>query len=216
MAKIDWLKLENRIRATPLDLLGQGLENGQWEAVSLCYTMLTGKVIPPPEAHINIIGKEDKSSSITVGKTDKQEKVVTLTEEELSFPADNIDYGDEDEEEEEIQDEEYDEEEEEEEDVHRTRSKIRVANKTVPVNARGKKNKFVDDGVTAQEDNAFLPKAETLLKSRKHKRPGYKKIPVVCSKCGSREKVDPMLAPVKLDGKYKTKYVCNDCSCSGG
>ncbi len=41
----DWLKLENRIRATPLDLLRQGVEQRSWEAIDAAFTMLTGEPV---------------------------------------------------------------------------------------------------------------------------------------------------------------------------
>lgn len=90
-----------------------------------------------------------------------------------------------------------------------------MLDRVAKVDVRGEDNKFMDDGIAAAEDNQFLPKqplSEAMLKTR---RPEYKKIKVVCSKCGKRERVDPMLAPKKLDSNYKMRYVCNDCS-SGG
>jgi hypothetical protein len=41
--QVDWLKPENRLRATPLDLLKQGVSTQNWEAVAVAYLMLTGE-----------------------------------------------------------------------------------------------------------------------------------------------------------------------------
>src|SRR5438477_11898580 len=41
--EINYLIPENRFRATPMDLLKQGLHNRSWEAIEACYVMLGGE-----------------------------------------------------------------------------------------------------------------------------------------------------------------------------
>jgi hypothetical protein len=48
-SNIDWLKPENRIRATPLDLFKQGVRTRNWQAIDAAYVMFTGETLPMQE-----------------------------------------------------------------------------------------------------------------------------------------------------------------------
>lgn len=209
--KTDWLKLENRIKATPLDLLKQGIEQGQWEAVCAAYTMLTGVVLKPvfedhdPEANEIVDANEEATRVIEENKKNRE------TEEE---EEDEDEDSETEEDDSEIEDDDEDEDSEDQHKIKNGRSKIRT--RASPVSAFGVKNSFIDDGVEAAEDLAFMPKPEVLQKRRKKRRPEYKTVKVRCTKCGNTERVDPDVAPTTLNkGKYKMRYVCNECSCGG-
>lgn len=216
--KIDWLKLENRIKATPLDLLKQGIEQGQWEAVCAAYTMLTGIVLKPvfednkPEDNVEAdrVIKENKNEN------NKNEDIYEDEDDDNSEDDEDEDEDEDEEDDSELDDDEDDDEDEEgEHRIKRNRSKIHT--RSSPVSFAGRKNEFVDDGSEAAEDLAFMPKPEVLQKRRKKRRPEYKTVRVRCSKCGASERVDPDVAPTTLNkGKYKMRYVCNECSCGGG
>lgn len=203
--KTDWLKLENRIRATPLDLLKQGVHNRQWEAVDAAYTMLTGETVFPSSPSP---AKEKTNEYNTV-----EEEISEDEENEEVIEKENEDDRDEDE----IDDDEEGDEDAEE-GIHKHRqNKIRVATGSQPVNVKGKKNTYKDDGVEAEADLKLMPSPEKIANLKTKRRPTYTKVKVKCSKCGTIEKVDPILAPQRLaNGKYKMRYVCNDCSCIGG
>ena len=211
---IDFLKIENRIRATPLDLLKQGIERGQWEAVNAAYTMLTGIVLPIPKFNpqVNTI-ETDSGKEIVVSSVTMPTPFSAKTEEEIDLSLDMTNIPDEvednDEDDSDLEEEDEDDEEVEQNSVIRTR--------TAPVNVKGKRNKFVDDDMEAVEDKAFMPKPEVLKKLRKKVRPEHKLVKVRCRKCGDSFKVDPGTALGVFEaGDRKMKYVCNECSCVGG
>lgn len=216
MADKDWLKIENRIRATPLDLLKQGIERGQWEAVCASYTMLTGVVLPPPQL---ILVEGPMDAPLTDGiPFSAEEQKDEPTEEEKEIVEDDDDDIEDDEEQD---DDEYDDTEENEEDdtdfEHKRKRNKRIRTRTAPVRGSGK-NLFVPDDADAAEDLAFMPKPEVLAKRRKKRRPEYKTVKKRCSKCGTVDRVDPVVAAGTMgkDPKTKMRYVCNDCSCGGG
>lgn len=201
---IDWLKLENRIRATPLDLLKQGVYNRQWAAVDAAFTMLTGLPVFPTQ----------QITEPLPSPAEPEEKTYFPKNGVIAVPHVETTVEIKDEEEEDIDE---DEDEEEDNGYEFRGKKTRLLTRTSPVNVKGIPNKFVDDGVEAKEDLALMPKPEVMAKRHKKRRTEYKTVKVKCHKCGTVEKVDPILAPSTLNkGKYKMRYVCNDCSCSGG
>jgi hypothetical protein len=214
MAKIDWLEPANRFRATPMDLLKQGIVRRQWAAVEACYLMLTGE---------KLTGEDEKTEVVTPAQAAIEEEPEDIAAEAgmaLSGPIEEEEEIPEIEEDEEPsldedEDEGYDDEEDDDGQRQMQRTE-RIRTKTSKVGTKPRRNKFVDDGVEAAEDMKFMPKKEVMAQRVKHRRPSYNKVKVTCSKCGAREIVDPVLVPRKIDAKYKPRYVCNDCSTNGG
>lgn len=190
MGEVNWLLPENRINATPLLLLKQGLQKGQWEAVTMAYMILTGDKIVPPK---------DEYEPVELIQPPKEEKVV-----EISIPVVEDD----------ILPEAYPlevyEEELEEEGVHRRPGVSRIPSSSTQVNVKGQKNRFVDLLKDEVGDKIKYPDKVKI----KH-RPGHRMIECTCHNCHKTEQVDMLLAPKKLDKEYTTFYKCNDCSCSG-
>jgi hypothetical protein len=187
----DWLKPENRLKATPLDLFRQGVVNRQWEAIDAAWVMLTGEPVFPTSTIVPV------SESKKRGRPAKQKSVSP----EISVPTpdtliDIIHM------------------EPEEESVHKigTDGKIRNFGRKSSVGTHIKANSFTDD-LTLEANEIKLSKEHGVPRKTPRRSPS-KPIAVKCSNCGKTEKVDPVLAIRSLPGGYKMKYKCNDCICN--
>lgn len=207
MAKIDWLEPANRFRATPMDLLKQGLERQQWQAVAACYTMLTGEVIQVVKE--DPVHKQEEVASVEEPEEYEDDEEDTAAEAGLSLAGPASVDDDEENDLDNDDEEDYDDEDE-------PRAKNKIMTRTTRVGTEKRKNQFVDNQIDAMDDVKFMPKPDVLRKRVKRHRNAYEKIKVVCSGCGVKEKVDPMLVPRKIDARYTPKYKCNSCSTAGG
>lgn len=225
-SNIDWLAQENRIRATPLNLLKQGIEQQQWEAITLAYFILSGELIKAGGTTAGIVAvappqplPAEPELEPEEEEDEDEEQDEPLEDEEVEDEEPQEDEGDEEEDDEDTIDlEDLDDEDEKPKKRKKKNSggSNHIETRTVKVSAKGRKNQFVDDLTEAIEDNAFLPKKEIPATVRGLKRPPHKRVAVQCSKCGKKEKIDPTLAPRKLDRNYRMLYRCNDCSCGPG
>jgi hypothetical protein len=204
----NWLLLENRIRATPLNLLEQGLTERNWECISVMYTMLTGQPAPNKETCEQLVTAIANGYPVALPQRPLITDSPSPLEDTAPPPAKKAKPKQEEED-----DEDDDDDEEEEEPKPQKKKKSRF-DKVKKVNVEGEENRFVDDGMAAVEDLKFMPKDISPEKLRQ-RRPDYKKVKVRCKKCGTCERVDPMLAPKSIERNYKMRYVCNTCS-SGG
>jgi hypothetical protein len=197
-SKIDWMKPENRFKATPMDLLKQGLEDGNWEAVSAAYLSLTGDKIVVGETPKKKRGRPSKKTA-----PKPEPEVEELVEEEVDeyFPEEGIELRE--------RIKKYNED-----DVTRTRSKIKT--KTCKAGTTKFVNKFIDDQTEALDDLKFNPTKEALAKIKIKQRPPHKMIRITCSRCGKQEKADPIIANRRLDKDYSAPVLCNSCSCVPG
>lgn len=205
----DWLKLENRLKATPLDLLKQGVTNRQWEAVDAAYTMLTGLPVFRQAtllevAELPVATAADKLQAGSIQEL--QEAAQQLQESDkkelkASSPANS-------------EAEAEPDLEEEEASTVRKDKRVRIKARRSKINRdKQEPNKFVDDPALASEDIKFMPKEGTPRTHRLAKRPPFTQVKVVCKGCGKREKVDPELVPRKIDRNYRPRYLCNECAC---
>jgi hypothetical protein len=197
--EIDLLKLENRVHATPLGLLKQGLVRKQWEAVSLAYMMLTGEKIEVEYEPVEIVNANAYAEHVIKnGRSEDTYREPEDKDEEIF-----------------IDNEPEPEEDEDEESPKSTRGSKTLARRA-KIETRDRKNKYIDKQIVAMEDISFLPKNKEIIKELETKRPPAAKIAVVCKECGKREKIDPSLGPVRLDKSYRTRYLCNQCAIGPG
>lgn len=208
--KVDWLLPANRFRATPMDLLRQGLESGSWEAVSAAFLAITGEKILPQTPSVSIrVDTEDFVKELepkNVGSLPKvTDVVVTPPRKKKRRPEPEPE-----------PDLDIEDEVEDDEDSPKAR-KGKIKTRASKVSTKARTNKFVDDMSLAPEDVKYMPTAETLAKlPPSQSRPAYRKVKVKCSVCGLVEKVDPILAPVSLGENHRSKHRCNECSTTGG
>jgi DNA-directed RNA polymerase subunit M/transcription elongation factor TFIIS len=180
----DWLKPENRIRATPLDLLRQGLEEQNWEAVSVCYLMLTGEKI----------GRSVEASPVEL-EPELETETEEITPEEETETEDDVD---------EISGVRS---------INTGGSNvIRTRTSKVGGNFKNTFQPNLTEESADIKFNPPKEVIEKRLKTR-HKRAPTKDVEIQCSKCGKSELVDPILARRKIDKNYTMPYKCNTCSC---
>jgi hypothetical protein len=180
--EIDYLKPENRIRATPLDLLKQGISTRSWEAIDAAYVMLTGesilgilkaKVSPEPQS-------KPKRGRPKKAKVEPVE--VEVAPEAAPAPANNNG-------------------------VHIINpTGVKNFGRSTAVSKDKRENKFVDDKSVAPNEIDLKP-----CPRKTPRRPPIPMVSVRCSECGKKEEVDPILAKRRLTTKYSAKYKCNDC-----
>ena len=199
---IDWLAPENRIRATPLDLLRQGINKENWEAVSVCYLMLTGEKLTIPIKPGPSDGQKHETTTtneVVKRKRGRSKKTEASPEPEPQNFIDN----------------------------HTptyvptqfadcvapatTKSSNKLYAKASTHDCRPHPNNFVDDSSIA---------AGEIVKNRKvpdeilnNHRPPMKEVTARCSSCGKVEKLEPGLLPYgfRLTKNYTMSYRCNDC-----
>lgn len=204
---MDWLEPTNRFRATPLDLLKQGIERKQWEAVQACYTMLTGEVLQAPSDATpveQIKGKHD--IQVTLPPVEK-----TATEAETSItlrPAEKIAQ----EIKRVIEDEIY------KDPLSECVAPARAANSKDKIFTRARQhdcrphpNTWKDDQTEAADEIIADRKVPSTILN--NQRPPIKNVKVRCQGCGKTEELDPSLVPygLRLTRNYTMRYLCNGC-----
>ncbi len=206
---IDWLKPENRFKATPMDLFKQGLLQENWEAVRAAYMMLTGDKIEPVKKSGTIINfPVPENTAITLeakppikfipaevpqdvlDKATAPEKTSEAIEKVASTPPD-------------------------------------LSSCVAPAKAKDNKRKtkffkhntnprkliWEDKGDLSPEE---IVKNRTVPKELLDTRPPAPFVKVRCASCGKVEQVEAAFAAsLRLTSKYQMKYKCNDCQTSG-
>src|SRR4051794_2531940 len=77
---IDWLKPENRFRATSMDLFRQGLRTQNWEAIAAAYLMLTGEKIEVARRDAVEISVPSEKEQIVLLQPDSPEPIQVMPE----------------------------------------------------------------------------------------------------------------------------------------
>jgi hypothetical protein len=190
----DWLKLENRIRATPIDLLRQGLRTQNWECVRLCHLMLTGEniiagmTVPAPTQEEVIQPVKRKR-----GRPRKNQQVIAKQEEvvdnslppdeytECTAPAMGKD------------------------------GKNKLFTRASQHDTRPHPNTFVDDETLETQD--IIKDRQVPASLLNNQRPPVQFFKVRCSNCGKVDKLEPGSLPygLKLTKGYTMQYRCNSC-----
>lgn len=191
---------------SPLELLKEGITNGNWAFVCQGFAKLTGEHLPEPSV---------KTVDFRLPKSfgdDMRE----LVKQYLDIGTDKV----------ETEEETDDEEEEPEEPAPapapqpKPEDKFRIVHGqqksgdkkySVPVpHEKPSANRFVDDGTLATKEIADSKKFSQ-VKQPEQRRPESKLVNVTCCKCHRHEKVPPILAPKELAKGEITAYVCNSC-----
>lgn len=210
---IDFMKPENRFRATPMDLFKQGLRTQNWEAIAAAYLMLTGEKI---EAHkhndVDIFVPSEKEQQVLLqpntpepiqvmpepipkrkrGRPRKNPVVVKPTPIVpvpsliSGVPTDCVAPA-------------------------MDPSKRKNFTKATRHDCRPRENTWRDDKTESAEEiveNRNVP--TSILETQ---RPPVPMIKVRCSGCGTIDIVDPGQVPygLKLTPKYRMRYLCNSC-----
>lgn len=202
---IDWLKPENRFRATPMDLFKQGLRTQNWEAVSAAYLMFTGEKIEVGRHEAVPTEKEQTEPPKPKRKRGRPRKnllpetppVATLptpVKAEDATPA-SIDplYSD---------------------CVAPAKapgSAEKIFTKSRQHDCRPHPNEFNDDGTEAPDE--IVKERNVPAAILNAKRPPVKNVRVRCQQCGKVEDIDPSLVPygLRLTKDYTMRYICNSC-----
>jgi hypothetical protein len=188
---IDFLKPENRLRATPLDLLKQGIVQREWEAIDAGYVMLTGQPIPAQSNDVKPLLQKMNETVKPKAKRGRPRKVKVeephVNNEismQMGVPSDCV--------------------------APATNGKHQVPSRRQAITERRHTNKWKDDGSEAADEivkDRQVPAA--ILNNR---RPDMPWIKIRCTECG---KVEPGSWPGggKLTKSYTMKYKCNTCAC---
>jgi hypothetical protein len=197
---IDWLAPENRFRATPMDLLRQGLNKGDWNAVSACYLMLTGEKLSPSvkfttgdiQASVDLAKPKVEPPKRKRGRPKKTKQEDVIVQEKQPSPV-------------------YDAFADCVAPARASGKDGKVYTKATTHDCRPHPNTWSDDGNIAQNEiikNREVP--ESILQAKRNPWPEVK---IRCSSCGTTDKVEAGLVPngLRLTKNYSMSYRCNDC-----
>jgi hypothetical protein len=208
---IDWLKPENRFRATSMDLFRQGLRTQNWEAIAAAYLMLTGEKIEVARRDAVEISVPSEKEQIVLLQPDSPEPIQVMPEppkrkrgrprkNPLPVKA---------------------------EDTTPAGVNPLFADCVAPAKAPGAidkvftksrqhdckphQNIFKDDCTEATDE--IVKDREVPSAILNAKRPPTNNVKVRCQQCGRVEDVDPSLLPfgLRLTKDYTMRYLCNGC-----
>lgn len=187
---IDFLKPENRLKATPLDLLKQGIRNRQWEAIDAAYVMLTGEVAPitqseavkPKRSRQRKVQAEPVVATVIEEPSQPQSQPQVET---AGLPSDCV--------------------------TTATKGKHKLLSRKQSVLDRPHTNKWKDDLSEAVDEIVKDRKVSSEILN--NRRPDMPWLKVRCSECRDVFEVEPGSLPHggRLTKRYKMKWKCNDC-----
>jgi hypothetical protein len=191
--EIDWLKPENRFRATPIDLLRQGLQTQNWEAINACYLALTGEKITAKiqnvETSIEVPTKRKRGRPKKVKSISTEDKKEDTPKGIPDYLADCVAPA---------------------QDPNQPK-KVYAKAKTHDINPASHTNQFIDDGNIATQEIIKDRKVPTSLLEAARQPVQFFKIK--CAGCGKKDVVDDVtVAFLKLPENYNMRYLCNNCA----
>jgi hypothetical protein len=190
---IDYMKPENRFKATPMDLFKQGLRTQNWEAIATAYLMLTGEKIETHKHNdVDIFVPSEKEQQILL-QPNTPEPIQVMPEPQpqpapvLGVPADCVTTA-----------------------MDPTK-KLKRFTKATQHDCSPRQSTWKDDKVEAA--NEIIEDRKVPAEILEAQRPPVPMTKVRCKDCGRIDLLEPGQLPfgLRLTPEYRMRYLCNDC-----